>query len=341
MALPTKRERRLALRLRATELLGMLEGTDSANPESAAAREGFTTQLADVGRSAAVGAEESRALGLDPFTFEALALNGAAGANLLEVAPLSPRFSYSQFSTYEKCPLQYAFASVYRIPSARTAGYFAFGSAAHAAFERFTKERRDRLARGEPAPTQPDLERIFAAEWKPSEFGDKTTEDAYRRKVGNLLERFWTGELSSEGQAIHEELAFNLAIDPGDGGPPVMVGGSIDRIDRLPSGGIEVIDYKTGQTTSQKGIDDNLQLSIYALACRDALGLGTPELVTLYFTESSIRMSTTRTDGQLDATRDDIVARAARIRSGDFAATPSQGTCRRCDFAALCPSRIT
>jgi DNA helicase-2/ATP-dependent DNA helicase PcrA len=339
--LPTKRERRLALRLRATELLGMLEGTDGANPESGAARERFTSQLVDVGRSAALGAAESRALGLDPFTFESLALDRAAGANLLQVAPLASRFSYSQFGTYERCPLQYAFASVYRIPSARKAGYFAFGTAAHAAFERFTKERRERLARGEAAPTRVDLERIFAAEWKPTEFGDRTTEADYQRKVGNLLERFWTGELSSVGQAIHEELSFSLAIEPGDGSPPVLIAGSIDRIDRLPSGGIEVIDYKTGRTTSQKDISDNLQLSIYALACRDALGLGAPERVTLYFTESSIRMSTTRTDTQLDAARADILARAARIRSGDFAATPSKATCEHCDFAALCPSRMT
>ena len=56
----------------------------------------------------------------------------------------------------------------------------------------------------------------------------------------------------------------------------MIVSGSIDRIDRLPSGGIEVIDYKTGRVSSQKGVDESLQLSIYALACRDALGLGTP-----------------------------------------------------------------
>ena len=339
--LPTKRERRLALRLRATELLGMLEGTDGDDPESEAARERFTSRLVDVGRSAVLGAEESRALGLDPLTFQSLASDRTAGANLLQVAPLAGHFSYSQFSTYEHCPLQYAFASVYRIPTARTAGYFAFGHAAHAAFERFTRERRERLARGEPAPTKDDLDRIFEAEWTPAEFGDRTTEAEYRRKAGNLLERFWTGEVSSVSQVLHEELNFNLAIDPGDGSPPVRVSGSIDRIDRLPSGGIEVVDYKTGRTTSQKDVSDNLQLSIYALACRDALGLGTPELVTLYFTESSIRMSTTRTDEQLDAARADILARAARIRSGDFAATPGKTTCQRCDFSALCPSRIS
>lgn len=81
-----------------------------------------------------------------------------------------------------------------------------------------------------------------------------------------------------------------------------------NRVDRLPSGGIEVIDYKTGHASSQKGVDESLQLSIYALACRDAPGLGTPERVTLYFTESATRMSTIRTDADLDAARADILA---------------------------------
>ena len=50
-------------------------------------------------------------------------------------------------------------------------------------------------------------------------------------------------------------------------------------------------------------------------------------------------MSTTRTDEQLDAARDDLLARAAVIRSGDFDATPSSEACGRCDYRAICPSR--
>ncbi len=116
--------------------------------------------------------------------------------------------------------------------------------------------------------------------------------------------------------------------------------GSIDRIDRLPSGGIEVIDYKTGKVESQKNVTESLQLSIYALACRDALGLGTPERVTLYFTESATRMSTTRTDEQLDLARAAILERVARMRTGDFAATPSAKACGWCDYARMCPERV-
>ncbi len=172
----------------------------------------------------------------------------------------------------------------------------------------------------------------------PTAFGDKTTEETYQRKVATLLDNFWQGEVSSLSEALHEELDFELALDAGDGSAPVIVSGQIDRIDRLPSGGIEVVDYKTGRVSSQKSVDESLQLSIYALACRDALGLGTPEKVTLYFTESALRLSTTRTDEQLDLARAGILARVARMQAGDFAATPGD-PCHWCDFARMCPER--
>jgi RecB family exonuclease len=144
----------------------------------------------------------------------------------------------------------------------------------------------------------------------------------------------------SLSEALREEEPFALTLAPDDGSAPVVITGSIDRIDRLPSGGIEVIDYKTGRVESQKGVDQSLQLSIYALACRDALGLGTPEKVTLYFTESALRLSTTRTDAQLDLARTDVLARVSRMRAGEFVATPGD-PCRWCDYARMCPERAS
>ena len=62
--------------------------------------------------------------------------------------------------------------------------------------------------------------------------------------------------------------------------------------------------------------------------------------MTLYFTESALRLSTTRTDEQLDLARADVLARVARMRAGEFAATPGD-PCRYCDFARMCPARGT
>ncbi|MBI3748370.1 MAG: UvrD-helicase domain-containing protein [Chloroflexi bacterium] len=335
---PTAREHRLALRVRAGEVLQLLEGVSPNDPESDAARRDLTAQFAGLAERAVESADEARAHRLDPLTLRVLALDSGAGASLLEVAALPATFSYSQIDAYERCPLQHAFRHVFRIPSSQMVGALTFGSTAHAAFDAFTRERRERLARGEPPPTRADLDRLFEAEWKPGDFEEKTAEKNYRQRVNTLLSNFWEGELASIGTAETEELPFELALEMPDGEPAIFTG-IIDRIDRLPSGGIEVIDYKTGRLTSQKSVQESLQLSIYALACRDALGLGTPEKVTLYFTESATRMSTTRTNEQLDQARDELVAWVTRVRSGDFAATPSASVCWRCEYAPMCPSR--
>jgi hypothetical protein len=57
LPLPTARERRLEPRLRASELVGLMESTADADPEGAGAREAFAARLADVGRNAAMTAE--------------------------------------------------------------------------------------------------------------------------------------------------------------------------------------------------------------------------------------------------------------------------------------------
>ncbi len=342
MPLPSARERRLALRLRASELVGLMEATSVTDPEAPAARDDLATELTTLARSAATSADQARAQGLDPLTFHAIALDSGAGANLLQVAPLPRTHSYSSLSVYDTCSLQYAFKYVYRMPPRdEPVAAFAFGTTAHEAFEAFTKDRRERTARGEPPPTREDLESAFRARWTPADFGDKTTEEGYQRRVATLLDNFWIGEVSSLSEALHEELDFELTLEPDDGSAPVVITGQIDRIDRLPSGGIEVIDYKTGRVSSQKGVDESLQLSIYALACRDALGLGTPERVTLYFTESALRLSTTRTDQQLDTARAEVLERVRLMRTGGFPAMPSAEACRYCDYRAMCPERVS
>ena len=124
-------------------------------------------------------------------------------------------------STYDKCPLQYAFSYVYRMPPREEpVAALTFGGTAHAAFEAFTTDRREREARGDPPPTREDLERAFRARWVPTDFGDKVAEEGYQRKVANLLDNFWQGEVSSLSEALFEEQGFELTLEPEDGSAP-------------------------------------------------------------------------------------------------------------------------
>lgn len=346
MPAPTVFERRFSLRRRAVELVGALELVD---PSDTAGRSAILRELAEVGLDAARAAGEDRARGVDPLTLRALAMDEPAGAALLRLVPPPDRFSYSAFGVYRECPLRYAFQYVYRIqvPDEDRKGYFTFGSIVHAAFESFGRAWLDAEASGAPHPDESDLHRFFDAAWQPLAFPDRLTAESYGARSPAILRNFFARQLSRLAESVAFERRFEMPLDPGDGGPAAVMTGAIDRIDRLPGGRFELIDYKTGHARSQADVDADEQLTIYALAMRDgavsdpATGrpLPAPDLLTLYFTESDQWLSTTRTDGQLEEQHERLAAVARQIRAGRFTGTPSYEACRRCDYARLCPVR--
>jgi len=89
----------------------------------------------------------------------------------------------------------------------------------------------ERQARGEPPPTRADLERLFNAEWPRGAFGDRTAEVTHERRVDSLFDTFWEGELATDDEAIADGVWFDLVFEPIDGGAPVVISGSIDRVD--------------------------------------------------------------------------------------------------------------
>lgn len=260
---------------------------------------------------------------------------------LLAANPPPARHSYSSLATFAACPYRYALRYVLRIPGPPVPA-FAFGSAVHGALEAFTRARRERAG---ATPTRDELGAWFAAAWerRAGEVPDAELRARFTARAPAILDGFWAAEsaVGADGpEVLREERGFRLTLDAPDAGDPVVVSGVIDRIDRLRSGGVEVIDYKTGKAESQADPEENLQLTIYALACRDALALGRPERLTLWFVEAGTRVHATRTDAELDAARAGIAERVARIRAGDFRATPSAAACRWCDYRSVCPVAI-
>jgi CRISPR/Cas system-associated exonuclease Cas4 (RecB family) len=116
----------------------------------------------------------------------------------------------------------------------------------------------------------------------------------------------------------------------------VTLSGVIDRMDRIPGGGYEIIDYKTNRRLPPRSrIEQDLQLSIYHLAAREVWGIE-PERLTLYYLLPGQRMSTTRSPADLDELRRRIGVVAERIAAGMF--EPQQNPlCDWCDYRPLCP----
>ena len=308
----------------------------------------------------------------------------AAGGDPFDLVERPDWFSYTAFDTFERCPRRYALRYLCRQPEQPIVWPAAeFGAAAHAAFEAFTRERRERAALGEPPPTRAELGGWLREAFDRTSLASAPDAEWWLARAQPMLDLFWSGEqpaeegaeqpvdrsteeasiatassASGDGPAdsdssdvasvrsvagfpdtIGEEMRFGLDLEL-DEESSVRVTGFIDRVDRLPSGEVEVIDYKSGNGWSG-GAAGSLQLAIYALGCRDALGLGRPSSVSLYFVEAGLRARAERTDRELDDLRLDLSARARAIRSSTFAPTPGDRNCRWCEFAAECDATAT
>jgi CRISPR/Cas system-associated exonuclease Cas4 (RecB family) len=132
--------------------------------------------------------------------------------------------------------------------------------------------------------------------------------------------------------AIPAALEFRFTIEV----EGVQLSGVIDRMDRIPGGGYEIIDYKTNRRLPpQARIDADLQLSVYHLAAKEVWGIE-PERLTLYYLLPGQRMTTARTPAHVDELRRRIATVAERVAAGKFEPRPNP-LCDWCEYQPLCP----
>ncbi|HTW11577.1 MAG TPA: ATP-dependent DNA helicase, partial [Solirubrobacteraceae bacterium] len=167
--------------------------------------------------------------------------------------------SATDIDTYRACPLKYKFARVFRIPQEPTI-HQRFGIAVHQVLERYH-------AGGEESGSLTEILLLLDQSWRRGGFGDSEEERQLRQKATAALTRYHERAQSDEGQPVWFERQFSFPLGPH------LVRGRVDRVDRLPSGEYELIDYKTGRPKSAEQLADDVQLSLYAIAAREAWGL--------------------------------------------------------------------
>jgi len=130
------------------------------------------------------------------------------------------------------------------------------------------------------------------------------------------------------------------------GGEALLMHGVIDRLDRNERGEIRVVDYKTGSShLGQNDLKDGrrLQLPLYALAARDALGLGNP-VDGMYWKilaaeAGSLKLAKFKSEGgqgvevAIQTAKRHLRRIITGIRSADFPPVPPKGGC-----PAYCPA---
>jgi putative RecB family exonuclease len=238
------------------------------------------------------------------------------------------RLSFSRIDTYRRCPAEFRYSYIDRIPG-QPAPALSFGTSIHTALERFYDRKL-------PSPPSEDelLEFLYDA-WDTSGFRDVARDEqlGYYRFAQDVLRRFHRREAPTYRLPADVERWFELPFE----GIAVIVG-SIDRVDVEPeSGALEVIDYKTSKRVrDREKVRASLQLAIYALACEYLYGQ-LPVAVTLDFVVAGVRVSVATDDIDLDGARRVVRETVEAIREERYEPQPNR-LCGWCDFRALCPA---
>ncbi|MFN2543106.1 MAG: PD-(D/E)XK nuclease family protein [Actinomycetota bacterium] len=233
------------------------------------------------------------------------------------------KLSYSKIDTYETCPAKFRFQYEDRVPG-RPSPVLSFGDSLHQALFHFHNR---------PVPVAPslaDLHDILDAVWVTEGFDSEPEERMYLDHGRQILAQYHRDNAHEFRIPAALEFRFSINVEG------VQIQGVIDRMDRLPGGGYEIIDYKTNRRLPPMSrIDQDLQLSIYWLAAQQIWGIE-PERLTLYYLLPGQRMTTTRTLEQADELKRRIAVVAERIAAGKF--EPRENPlCNWCDYQALCP----
>ncbi len=191
--------------------------------------------------------------------------------------PNPESFSFSSVSAFRKCPLEYKYRYLLRLP---TPGHhsLSFGITMHRTLEQFMKLWQARSGAvqeglfGEAksgkveVPTERELKDLFANSWVDDWYPDKQTKAEYREKRGpQQLKNFYQEFVKTKPQPKFLEKMFKIAMGP------YKFTGKIDRLDEV-AGGLQVIDYKTGGTVATEvNKVDRDQLTIYQMATQEFL----------------------------------------------------------------------
>lgn len=240
------------------------------------------------------------------------------------------RLSPSSLDRFLICPKQFLLADIERAPREREASpVLTQANAVHHALERFfglpLEERKSE-----------NLERALRAVWPQHRRSDTFVSAEEEREYGQAalaMLTLFSERFDLQTQPLTREQWITLRV----GGVEVV--GKLDRIDPGRSGGIEVVDYKTGRRQlDSTDLPSEPAVQVYVLGAERACQRPVERVRFVYVALG--------TEVVWEPEREDVVMLGERLvrtikairEEETFSALPGPH-CRWCAFNAICPER--
>jgi superfamily I DNA/RNA helicase/RecB family exonuclease len=235
--------------------------------------------------------------------------------------------SATDIDLYRTCPLKYKFARVFGIPQETTINQ-RFGIVIHQVLERYHGQQADDQG---GSPSLERLMALFGAAWRRAGFGESDDELQFREKAIEALKRYHAREVASGSHPRWVERKFDFRVGPHH------LRGRVDRVDQLPGGGYELIDYKTGDPKPPRELQSDVQLAIYRLAAREAWRLE-GAAGSYWYVLADEKVAVGGSPDDLERVEGVVLEVGEGILGQDFEPKPSPEICSWCDFRLICPA---
>ena len=234
------------------------------------------------------------------------------------------RISYTDLQAFDDCPLKFYYQKVLRLPTPPTPPLL-LGQVIHNTLEWGAQAAME--------GREPELDALiaeFESRWRKIGLSDPDQKERIRQRGADLLGEYLRLNQELDGAPFALERKFEVEL------PSAKLTGRIDRVDKSKSG-LTVIDYKTGKKDDKK-LKNDLQLPIYALACKDRKLFGQYPTKTMFmFLGDGTTHIDTLDPESLDEISEQIEEKIQTINESDFIATPGN-PCRTCGYSRICPA---
>lgn len=245
------------------------------------------------------------------------------------------RISYSDLQTFKQCPRRYQFKVLLRRKEPKSKEQV-FGTLIHECLKfMFTHD-----------PLFPTLDQViehynerFPTDWPEAE------SEIYKKQGITVIKRFYERNAPWNFVIVDLESKFEVVLTDEKTGSGHILAGIMDRIDKLPDGTFEIIDYKTQKKLpAQEKVDRDLQLSIYAMGLQKRWPHVESKKIklSLQFLKHDEKLSTSRSEEDFKKTEADVIETIrdieSRVKDGREFEPVVSPLCDFCSFKPLCPA---
>jgi RecB family exonuclease len=236
--------------------------------------------------------------------------------------------SFSGISVYRECPRQHWYRYRLRLPAPPLVEA-QFGTILHLALMRAGRLRRE----GRPL-TAELLRDLHQEAWETVGLAEPRRRPALEALGWRLLRGFLEAGGLDPRPALVEQ-PFTVELDGW------TLRGVIDRVDEPEAAGTawRIVDYKTGSPVPASRLRRDLQLALYALGAREALGLEPAELQIVYLRDGG-RVALPADESLLDEARRIGGEVATAVRDDRFEARPERRRCALCAYRLACEAAL-